>query len=107
MTPSQSKAALCIFGRKSSLEAAQFVTVPVPLSKVSMQAGSATRQSGSSSGSCGKEILLLPAQEVVTGGWAGAREQRQPSTRTLVLAFSLPSPAGSAVLLPSLERELR
>lgn len=32
VTPSQSKAALCIFGRKSSLEPDQLVHVPAPLS---------------------------------------------------------------------------
>lgn len=48
-------------------------------SEVSMKAGSTDRQLGSSSGSCGKEILLLPAKEVVAGGRAGLarREERQ------------------------------
>lgn len=66
-------------------------TEGLTFSKVSMNAGSTDRQSGRSSGSCRKETLLLPAEEVVTGGlvWrAGSRGSEALVPRRL----QLPSP---------------
>lgn len=70
-------------------------TEGLTFSKVSMNAGSADGQSGRSSGSCRKEILLLPAQEVVTGGlvWhMGRRGSEALVPGRLQHALALPSP---------------
>lgn len=70
-------------------------TEGLTFSKVSMNAGSTDRQSSRSSGSCRKEILLLPAEEVVTGGpvWhAGRRSSEALVPGRLQHVFPLPSP---------------
>lgn len=77
-------------------------TEGLTFSEVSMSAGSTNRQSGGSSGSCGREVLLLPAEEVVSGGlgWSVGRR----GSEVLVLggcgvSARCPALGGFAVLL--------
>lgn len=71
-------------------------TEGLTFSKVSMNAGSTNRQSGRSSGSCGKEILLLPDEEVLLSGelvWCvGRRGGEAFVPGRLQRACPLPSP---------------
>lgn len=70
-------------------------TEGLTFSEVSMNAGSTDRQSSRSSGSCRKEILLLPAKEVVTGGlvWCvGRRGSKALVPGLLQRVFPLLSP---------------
>lgn len=65
-------------------------TEGLTFSEVSMNAGSTNRQSGRSSGSCGKEILLLPDEEVLSGELVRG-EERQRSICAGAVAACLPA----------------
>lgn len=68
-------------------------TEGLTFSEVSMNAGSTNRQLGRSSGSCRKEILLLPAKEVVTGElvWCAGRRGSEARDCAQALAACLPA----------------